>query len=291
MTGSDKRARGWGLRQICRCGIGSVLLATAPLPAITANGSDTASGGSQQTSALESVVAELLGILRQAQMLPAEQAPMRRAVLRAILEHSGCRSALVPSTAGADPLPAALGAPRTVAGHYAYLRILRVGPGFAAELAAARQELDGGNYKGLILDVRAATGDEPAAAAAGIAAVDAVGFPMAVLVNADTRGAAEVFADLSRQRCSAYIVGQPTGGYPVAWSPLTLVSGDVVRLPVVTENAGKRAPIQPDIVVTADLSAPGPGQSDPEPATDLALRRAVDLLTTMQAFRRPGAAE
>ncbi len=151
---------------------------------------------------------------------------------------------------------------RRYPGDSGYLRIGTVDPSLAGSLRGALAELiQGGPLAGLVLDLRFATGADlgsgVAAASAVAAKVDPVEFrlgdsswktqpdnrapkvPVLVLVNRQTRQAAEVLASAVRESAAkSLVLGSPTAGQARTYRPVAVsetvtlqVAGDAVRLP------------------------------------------------------------
>lgn len=152
-----------------------------------------------------------------------------------------------------------------------YLRVRAVGPGLAAELGSRWSELRSTNQvEALILDLRFAVGQEyeEAARAADlfvrgekpllawddtvIRSTGAGGsfLPLAILVNGETRGAAEAMAAALRETGTALIVGAQTAGQAYVYREFPL-DGRVLRiasLPVMSgEGRSLTGGVRPDI--------------------------------------------
>lgn len=151
-----------------------------------------------------------------------------------------------------------------IAGDVAYCRIGSVADGVAAETRAAYRELSAtatNKIKGVILDLRFADGDDCSAAAAtadlfvskerplldwgnGIAKStpkkDAISAPLTVLINGETRGAAEVLAAVLRGVDDGLLIGNATAG----WTNVTVKIG----------NGAELSQVQPDISVNVSLA-------------------------------------
>ena len=134
----------------------------------------------------------------------------------------------------------------------AYLRVGRVEDGLAKAVAGAMQALAATNkFKGLVLDVRFADGEDYAAAVAtadlfvadarplldwGNGVVksekkyDIINVPVAVLVNRATSGAAEALAAVLRETGVALILGGPTAGNAMIAKDFSLANGQRLRI-------------------------------------------------------------
>src|SRR5262249_5969310 len=124
--------------------------------------------------------------------------------------------------------------PTIYEGAFAYIRLARVENGAAAKVTAAFTKLGAKNkLKGLVLDLRYASGANYAAAGSvadlvltseqllidggsGVARSTAkqppLTLPTMVLINTQTRGAAEALAAVLRQAGAALLVGNTTAG-------------------------------------------------------------------------------
>lgn len=134
----------------------------------------------------------------------------------------------------------------------AYLRVQMITPAVAPEMSRFCQALDATNrLKGVVLDLRFATGDDYAAAAAvadlfvaeerglldwgaGVvkssAKTNALTWPVAVLINGETMGAAEALAAVMRETGSGLLLGNPTRGAAVMTREFVLGNGQRLRL-------------------------------------------------------------
>jgi C-terminal processing protease CtpA/Prc len=127
-----------------------------------------------------------------------------------------------------------------------------VDDGLAREVAAARKELSGTNeLKGLVLDLRFAVGRDYAEAGGvadlflsneqplldwGVAAVrskaktNALKLPVAVLVNRQTRAAAEALAAVLRETGAGLVLGTNTAGRAMIAQEFSLKNGQRLRI-------------------------------------------------------------
>jgi hypothetical protein len=163
-----------------------------------------------------------------------------------------------------------------------YARVGLVAEGLAREIQEAFQSLNGTNrFKGVVLDLRFA-GGEDFAAAAGAAELfiagerplldwgdgmvrskpsdKAIRLPVAVLVNRDTSGAAEALAAILREAGSGLILGGATAGGAMVARDFPLKNGQHLRIATVPVKLGDGSPlsaqgVKPDIdvPVAADL--------------------------------------
>lgn len=135
---------------------------------------------------------------------------------------------------------------------YACFRVPAVTAALAEQLKGTLSKLNATNkLKGLILDLRFASGTDTAAAAATAdlflaeekpllqtgtetirakAKTDAVTLPVAVLVNQETSGAAEVLAAIMRENEIGLLIGAPTSGKTGTYKTFPLSSGQTLRV-------------------------------------------------------------
>ncbi len=175
-------------------------------------------------------------------------------------------------------------------GPVAYLRIARVGDDLAAKLHSAYADLSRTNqFKGLVLDLRFAGGDDYAAV--GPAAnlfvsadrplldwgdgsvrttenTNALRLPVAVLVNHQTVAAAEALAAVLRDAGVALILGTNTAGKAVVAKDFRLKNGEVLRIAGAGVKLGSgavlsSAGVKPDIEVAVSASAEKAYRGDP----------------------------
>lgn len=158
-----------------------------------------------------------------------------------------------------------------------YVRVGAVADGLAREIQEAYQSLSGTNrFKGVVLDLRFASGED-FAAAAGTAELfiagerplldwgdgmvrskpnaQAIRLPVAVLVNRDTSGAAEALAAILRESGSGLILGGTTAGGAMVARDFPLKNGQRLRIATVPVKLGDGSPmsaqgVKPDIEVT-----------------------------------------
>jgi len=140
-----------------------------------------------------------------------------------------------------------------------YLRVGRVTGNLANELTAAYRALTTSNkVAGLVLDLRFVVGDDAASAQAAanlFASKKIAAGSLVVLVNAETRGAAEMLAAALRHAGAGLIIGNPTAGEAATFKEFPLRNGERLRIattPVKSGN-GPAVPsggLQPDIAVT-----------------------------------------
>jgi hypothetical protein len=143
-----------------------------------------------------------------------------------------------------------------IEGNVAYLRVNRVSASLADELGAAYRALAGTNkIAGAVLDLRFAGGSDDTAAQTAaklFTAKKLVTGPLAVVVNGETRGTAEVLAAVLHQAGAGLILGSPTTGAATAFKEFPLSNGERLRVAAAPAASGGSmiSRVQPDIAVT-----------------------------------------
>src|SRR3954463_11197208 len=137
-------------------------------------------------------------------------------------------------------------------GEIAYVRIGRVGPGLPDAVRSACDALKRTNrLQGVVLDLRFATGDDYDAAAGVVdlflnkdepllnwgngvirskTKKNAITSPVAVLVNHDTKAAAEALAASVRQSGTGLLLGSRTAGEAMVAKEFSLKNGERLRI-------------------------------------------------------------
>src|SRR3989442_1424259 len=173
--------------------------------------------------------------LVRAHVAGMSEAELNRAAVKGLISALGPKVSLVTNKGETNAPEAALVSKTNLfEGDIAYVRIGRVAEGLTKMVGQAYQKSSETNkLKGLVLDLRYAEGDdyEVAAETADLfvskerpllnwgkgvvkskAKKDAVGLPVAVLVNHRTAGAAEALAGVLRETGAALILGSRTAG-------------------------------------------------------------------------------
>ncbi len=174
--------------------------------------------------------------------------------------------------------------------HIAWLQVNRVSTSLPEEINQQCASL-GASKKltGLILDLRFAGGDDYAAAAAAadlfvsterplldwgngpvksVEKANALHWPVAVLVNSETTGAAEALAAVLRETGTALILGNTTRGAAMMAQDFPLKNGQRLRIATSPVKLGDGTAIsskgvRPDIEVTVTPEAERAYQNDP----------------------------
>jgi hypothetical protein len=214
--------------------------------------------------------------LIRAHVVGAGDTELNRAAVNGLLKELGPKASLVTggAEAGTTVVTQLVSKAFVFDGEIAYLRVARVSDGVAVELRAAYQQLSASNtLKGVVLDLRFADGaDYPAAVAAvelfslkkpatldwGKGAQETktgnelISVPLVVLVNGQTRIAAETLAAMLREAGAGLILGSPTAGQALLTQDFPLSNGATLRVATtaVKLNGGELSQIHPDIEVT-----------------------------------------
>jgi hypothetical protein len=206
------------------------------------------------------------------------ESELNRAAVQGLLATLAPKVALVTNgptvtSTGAEPL---LGKPNVFDREIAYFRIGRVGEGLASSLHETYQALAATNkLKGIILDLRYTDGADYGSAAGtadlfikkerplinwGNGVVrsheknDAIGVPLAVLVNRQTARAAEALAAILRDTGAGLILGSQTAGQAMIAQEFSLSNGQRLRISTASIELGEGTAfplrgLAPDIAV------------------------------------------
>ena len=179
---------------------------------------------------------------------------LNRAAVEGLLSQYPGKVSLI-GGATAPPGGPALSKSVVLESNVAYLRIGCVTASLADEMGAAYRALTGTNkIAGVVLDLRFADGsDNPAAQAAAklFTAKKIIAGPLAVLVNGETRGAAETLAAALREAGAGLVIGSPTAGAAAAFREFPLNNGEWLRVAATPAASGGAtiSRVQPDIAV------------------------------------------
>jgi C-terminal processing protease CtpA/Prc len=193
---------------------------------------------------------------------------------------------LYPQVSVATNVPAntnagALAVVSVLEGAYGYFRFDEIGQGIEREFSAALKRLGSTNkLKGIVLDLRFAKGTDYEAATAladaffatrqpmadwgdgakfSTAKSDAISLPLTLLINKETRGAAEAFAGMLRRSEIGLLIGDNTAGQANISREFTLKNGQKLRIATVpVKIAGgaaiDRKGLKPDIEVAVSAA-------------------------------------
>lgn len=159
---------------------------------------------------------------------------------------------LLESEPATDPTRSKISRSLVYDGGIAYLRVPEVFASLSSEVLRQCQALDATNkLKGVVLDLRFAEGEDYAAAAAvadlfvdeekelldwgtglvrSTSKTNALTWPVVVLVNGETAGAAEALAALLRETCAGLILGSRTIGAAMTSKEFVLSNGQRLRI-------------------------------------------------------------
>jgi hypothetical protein len=177
---------------------------------------------------------------------------LNRAAVEGLLSRFPGKVSLIGGAADGSALTKSM----VIEDNVAYLRVGCVVANFADELGAAYRVLAGTNkIAGVVLDLRFADGSDDTAAQAAaklFAAKKSIAGPLAVLVNGETRGAAETLAAALHQAGAGLIIGSPTAGAATAFKEFSLSNGERLRVAAAPAASGDSmiSRVQPDIAVT-----------------------------------------
>jgi hypothetical protein len=255
----------------------------------------------------------------------AEQ--LNEAAVRGLLDQLAGKVSVAgePSSTAAAGATNALVSATVYETHYGYLRVSRLATGAGSEFQNAYERLRATNsFKGLIVDLRFAVGQDYAAAMAladqffsepqpladwgegwkkSTAKTNAISLPVAVLVNRKTSGAAEALAGILRHSGVGLLIGTNTAGQASMAKEFTLKTGQRLRLAVAPLKVadGKQLPftgIKADIEVVVspddelawyhDPYRPAPGMAR---LTALATNETAGASTNRSSRRRVNEAE
>jgi hypothetical protein len=187
---------------------------------------------------------------------------LNRAAVEGLLSRFPGKVSLVGDAADGSASPqggTALSKSAVIESNIAYLRIGRVAGNLANELSAAYRALTTTNKAaGIVLDLRFVGGDDSASAQATanlFVSKKIVAGSLVVLVNGETRGAAETLAAALRHAGAGLIIGNPTAGETATFKEFPLRNGERLRLATTPVKSGNGPAIpsgglQPDIAVT-----------------------------------------
>ena len=255
------------------------------------------------TDPLRTALLQAVDVLEREGLANPRDEMARNQLLQGLLSGIGC-GARYETAAAADgredtrPDPWNTGTLVRLDRQYAYVPVNHPGPGVAEALtkawAAAAGEPDGAPVA-LILDLRFASGGDLPAAKALAQAVTQIDALRVLLIGPDTVGAAEIAAVLIvAAPQGAVLVGRPSRGCFASLEPVRLPNGDRLWLPRPVKNVDGHAmpahPLTPEVSCDdASTSETAAGLTNDRfrafPDRDRPLRRAVDLLKTIQALK------
>ncbi len=259
----------------------------------------------------------------RAHMSGISEADLNRAAVQGLVSALGPKVLLLATGAKAQSPAESPLVSRSVLvdGEIAYVRVARVSEGLAGAVRENCQKVSLTNkLKGVVLDLRYASGDDYAAAAAtadlfvkkelplldwgkGLvrskAKDDAISVPVAVLVNRATAGAAEALAAAMRETGAGLVLGGKTAGQAMIAQDFPLKNGDRLRIATAAVQLGDGSPmswqgLKPDITVEVSAEEErayyadpfkSPGRGEVSAGTALSLTNAAGV--TNRPMRRP----
>ncbi len=241
---------------------------------------------------------ELLERLAENHLLPPSTPETRsqfiQAILKTLTRDGMLEPARKPNAASRNPGPNDTPQATTLGNQLRYLRLRQLGEGSAERIRRNNEQHESGAPRGLILDLRGASGDAAEEVTRCVEAVRALALPVAVLVDGETSRMAERLAAELRTTCAAVVIGSATRGTPFPARRISLSGGEIISIPDVPAAETRQThwvpqPLEPDVLVeTEDKSSPPDGADRRPPPldmrNDLCVRRAVDLLTAIHAF-------
>ncbi len=228
---------------------------------------------------------EVLTVLRT-HLAGVSQSELEAAAVRGLLEQLRPRVFLLPAAAVAPEAPPAPLLARTnlFDGGVACLRVGRVAAGLAA---AVRETLAGWNaqtnLQGVVLDLRFAGGDDLVAAGEVVdlllaeartvlaweeqqfrstAKTNPLNARVAVLVNGETRAAAEALAAALHEERLALMLGTPTAGEHAVYREFPLRGGQRLRVAVAALRVGAGERVLPPGGLTPDIRIEVPAEEE-----------------------------
>ena len=197
---------------------------------------------------------EVLGLVRS-NLTSVSEAELNQAAVAGLLSQLKNRVILVTNGTAAATSPG--NSPRLAKtalfeGQYAYIRIAEVAAGLGEEFDAAYERVHSTNrLRGLVIDLRFANGQdytsveeiadrfletEQVLFKIGETAIRAAGktkpitLPLAILVNHETAGAAEVLAAVLRQADAGLVIGSATAGQAHPFRDFRLSNGQLLKI-------------------------------------------------------------
>jgi len=243
-------------------------------------------------------VLEVIDVLRQQNLLPAQDddGEFRFRVMRSVVRQIGGGADLLPASgsAGSDNNPALppVGRTATLRGSFFYVQLGTVTPQAVKDFQEKTKTSGTDLISGVVVDLRYAAGGTVEAAEAMCQVMAGLGMPLVLLINQETSGAAESLVAMSRKKCDAVTVGQPTSGHPAAWYKKRLSTGETLVLPQMGPDESvsltSLVPKEPDIpvnqVLSSDKLCQGGPPEDSAEANDACLRIAMDVLSAIRAL-------
>jgi hypothetical protein len=221
-------------------------------------------------------IKEVLDLLRS-NLAGAKEEEINRAAVQGLISQLGPRVSLV-GEAGPTNAPAAgrILAANVYDSNYGYIRVGQMDAGSDKQiLEACKDQMFTNKIKGLILDLRYASGQDYAAAVAladafvstekplldfgegmkkSSSKTDAISVPLALLINGNTAGSPEAFAGALQQAGIGLLIGSKTAGMANIAREFPLKSGQRLRIATTAVKFGDGKPfpnggLKPDIQI------------------------------------------
>jgi hypothetical protein len=230
---------------------------------------------------------EVLGIVRS-NLAGVSEVELNEAAVRGLLQQFPSRLILETNASPSAPASAEraslLARTNLFDGAFGYLRIAHVGGGLAEAVAQAVGGLPQATnvVKGLVFDLRGAAGEDYAEAGRtadlfvsreqplldwgegvvhATTKTNALTLPLAILVNAETRGAAEALAAALHGLRLGLLIGAPTAGQASVFRAFTLTTGQRLRVAIAPVRVGDGNPL-PSQGLTPDVAVVVPAAEE-----------------------------
>jgi len=248
-------------------------------------------------------VAAVLQLLRDKGLVDLSNPDTAAAIIRAVLEVAGGGAVLIQPKAGEPPplalrdAAAGIQGPLPLTGSLLLVQVFNVDAVPLDEFRRRIAACDRTGTAGLVVDLRAATGEMTEQAPALDAAFAGFELPTVILVSRNTEGVGELLARQLRARPLVAAIGERTSGQAFNRDRFPLASGAVVLFPRAFAEPLRafwppRA-LVPDIPMReslplAALQTPVSEADLPDRLShDPVLRRAADLLTVVHGLQPP----
>jgi hypothetical protein len=186
---------------------------------------------------------EVFGLVRS-NIVGVSEADLSKAAALGLIEQLKGKVELAEPGATPNASSNLIAKTNTFENSFAYLRVERVASGLAQQMATAVKSSK--KPKGLVVDLRFAKGDDYAAAAEAVnaflnseqtvlkwgdkvektsARTDIIDIPTVVLINRQTRGAAEALAGALKEQQIALLIGGHTAGQALVFDDFPLSNG------------------------------------------------------------------
>ncbi|MEI9961549.1 MAG: S41 family peptidase [Limisphaerales bacterium] len=179
---------------------------------------------------------------------------LNRAAVEGLLAQFPGKVSLVSAT-GDPATSAAISKSAVLENNVAYLHVGDVPENLADQLNSTYRALTSTNKTiGVVLDLRFANGNAFPSVAASAKAIKSRFSPLTILINGETRGAAETLAAALREAKAGLLIGSATAGEAATFKELPLGNGQRLRIATAPEKSSvsSTARVQPDILVAVN---------------------------------------